>query len=1404
MKAVKKHDNFVRGKVAAAVCAAVMLLISCMTFYGCGKRVPEDLYTIQKADLTHSDELALRPYRYDELSETVVTMRADTMYVTERGIKRPEVKILSDTYTVTADKLDGSKYINEFEFNKGYPVRNRSITANMFTEEAAAAGVSTADYLKYYRYMLHSQGYNLTRDAANKSAAGTLTQDDLYKHPAIDGCYGKVEDGDNAVEKVIIMDPSYRTYHLTGLYIPAGEAVTVKVEGLSAGKRVGMYTGLQNSMAWLSGHNNRVINDIGCTEYKSGDSNDNYFYNNDIIASAAKELPKTTIPAIQIHPHLAGDRYANRLPWIRSYFSFTENREYTIGTPFGGLLYIDPGTSYDKVKITVRGAVETPHYILGVTTPEYFDTYLRNAPGVFSAMDTENGQLLGPSAAMRNIAVEEIDKLAMLWHSFFSVNESFTGGTYNRKNFVKFDYCVPAGAAVALGNFEYACPDGWYYDAMNYRWLLSHGQWGILHEIGHSHGAAHGNIWGFGDSREGEVRNNALTCLAYLKTLDIGTYRNEAGNITNGAEHGFVSHPYVNLKFSLSIPQNKTDWIQNDYFQMLSMYVNIMHSFGVDKFYELLKTYKTSSLYVNTDGFNNEQKKRADFVYRCALVYGLDFREYFNKCYKANIPDAIFETARPDVETEQTQLEFLDSLETYQPVANVYAGGIDGVHTGGDWMISYGSEVILDIVGKTMSTDTFEITSVEQPAVGKLTRMQDGKYKYEFADKAYNRDVFYFTVKLGNGQKHKLEVTLRISGNTSAVEHYKGEIPSDLDAAVTAVDSLTPVMTAQPGGGVVRFDNAERGKNEVKISRFVFRAEEKGIHTFYLKADDKAIVRVGSDFNDLTERVRINKDLQNFSEAAKFSVELKKGEMLAFEIFLLNVGGGGFATLGLLTGAEEGVNNNLTLPVSQVFHPAFLGKGLPEQYIFEPVYLVSSKSGLSLGTLSTPKSEWKILEAPDRQGGNIIIESMHDPDHPDDVLEMEIDTKSYLIDGQIGSIYHTVYGNAATMPDKLDFVIDTGDVQDFNFFQVTTRNHNNSYIHDYELYLSSDNSHWELVSSGNAVSDKIYKSNVAKIVFDKAVRGRYWKLAIKSTSGMNSGKYFAVIAEFDAGVTSETQRVVPLTNTNLYTTSGWKDSRNIENMQSGLLVSKKKNSKLVMRFKGDNISFYANRGPGYGSAQVYIDGKKAGTIKLGSEEEEQKRLVFSRSGLEEKEHTVEIITLSNKPVNLCFAGLSYTAELVNAPNIYKEHALTVAMVVFMLLFAALTAFIVLSFCLPAFRKAIYGNKFVRNYDENRQKAKERKAAMKVEEKSSVKEKPATKTVAAEKAPEKSAAAEARSRLTGTGAGQKPARQVANTSSQSSAAPARRPAPRQQAAPKQQAAPRTNASRTAPRGGNDKK
>ncbi len=1301
--------GFLAGIGLVSVCLMTSVLSSCSN--------SDFVYKIPEADLPTSDTYALNQYSYDELGNVFTTVHADTMKVLERNVQRPDVEILSDDFSLVFDKSNNSLYTKYGQLIESTDVlKTATITFNQYPSPSAGCSGENAftngkmngeavdpTNSKYYKYMLMSQIMHLSKEASYLSARGELTQSWLKKHPAADAQYGAVKGENNAVIKEIILDPLYRSYHTTGLYLPAGELISVKVEGLKPGEKVSLFMGVQDSMAWAGGADTATYNSLVDNKPVTAITAHDFFTKGDVLV-ANNRLDMVSNQG-------QWTRQNNRAPWLHADFTLSENKEYKVGTSMGGAINVMMNNCYSKVKLTISGAVEAPHYILGTTTPEYFDTYLRNAPGVIATLDTENGQLIGPTGEMdttnymRSVKTDEIDKLAMLWHSFLSVNESFTGGTYNRFNKIMFDWHVPAGDAVALGNYSFAQLTGWFKDAMNYRRLLSHGTWGTLHEIGHNHSSAYGTVWGFGDGKEGEVRNNALTLLSYIMFCDVGT------TVRSGTtpEHGEYANPYRVLTETISKKGKYTDFSNGSYFEILGMYANIMHSFGANKYYELLYTYKDSSSYiaVNSDDDNSvkTKKKRADFAYRCSLVYKMNFLKYFNDFYSAGITEDLF---------SEEQLNSMKTLPNYEPVSSFYAGGIDGVKTAGDYAVAFGENIDFDLLTNTISTlDTteekgFKITKVHQPEHGKIKKKADGVWTYSF-NKNYTGtfDEFSFDVRLNDGTIHTLTVTLRISYNGSRVTAYNDVVGNNFDEVKAFVDTVEPSFVVGSASAEIKKYNTTSGKKDVRISEYYWKAPVTGEISLSAKWDDWAEVYIGESFKSLGDPILVGThDISSFKEyGVRYTVE--KDKYYAVKVFNVNTGGGGSAAFAYKTDEDESYH----IPaLTDIYHPDFpLGKEV-EQFVFEPEYLISKKDNIKLSVTGTDKSEWSIVQAPENiHEGRFYTEQQVDNTTglPIEGSEVTIDKWSWLIDGQEGTILHTSYKDnppQITPTNAQVFIVDTSRVQTFNFFKVITRNTANAYITDCELQISNslDDNSWKTIKT--ATKDD-YVKNSLTMKFDD-IEGRYLKFIIKGTTG----GAFSVICEFDAGVESSTQQVIPPSTSKFFKTSGWKNSSDMvdEEIPNGYLVSDKKNQKLVVKFVGEGISFYAATGQGYGKAKVYIDGKYISTIDLNSSVEEARKLVFSKSHLSNKEHTMEIITTSSSRVMLNAFGIPYTANLINASNIYKEKALTIALVIFILLTVALIALVALLVFLPKFREKAFGNKYIKKLDEREKKAKPEK------------------------------------------------------------------------------------------------
>lgn len=1294
-------------------------------------------FTVPESKLPTEEKFALTKYNYDELDDVQVTLRADILNVKERGLPRYETTLLGDDFSLVydTDKKEMSAQFGtvppsanlktaQIHFSQ-YPSPSNEISAAKFADEAAAAGVSPAAYFTYYKYMLMTQGQNLAHEAMRRSKASYRELDPktdkpitergdeslsgwLKKHPSADAQYGAVLGENNAVEKEITLDPLYRGQHAAGLYLPAGEVATVKIKGLKPGEKVIINLGEHNTLAWRGGIPKEaetvIANETGGfnTVKFPNSTSDTFFKKADLITALGKFYDYNTTATPFLQSQWARQNW--RAPWLGASFTLDKDGEYEIGFAFGGIIHIHPSNCYSAAKLTFTGAVETPHYILGVTTPEYFDEYLRDAPGVIGVIDTENGQLIGPTGVMgttqymRQIKKDEVDKLAMLWHSFFSVNESFTGGVYNRYNKVMFDWHVPAGAAVALGGHTYACPTSWFNNATNYRGLLRTGQWGILHEVGHNHGAAYGVIWGFGAGRDGEVRNNALTLLSYISSCDIGTHIRSGGE----AEHGEYANPYSVLTETLRFKGKKGDYDDGSYgyFQCLGMYANIMHSFGAEKYYELLYTYKSVSSY--------SSNKRADFAYRCSLIYGMNFINYFNNFYCANITEEMLDAE---------QLGYMKSLPNYEPISNFYAGTIDGVKTAGDYEVAFGNDLTFDLKSTTISSlDTedgkgFEIISVEQPEHGKITELGDGKWSYSF-DKEYTGvfDEFSFSVKLSDGVIHKFTITLRISYNGAGVSVYKGiENPGVGGAAL--MDAMEAQTAREPDektnstfAGVPNFSATEW---QVKKSDFWWKAPETGTLSLAISGNNGLCLYFGETFETLERTNLAYTGGAQYNHA--FEVNVEKDKYYAVRIMNVNRGGSGGATVGLKK--ENG--SYTAIPAEQIFHPDYPLGQVAEKYVFEPVYYVSKKDNIKLSTTGTDKSEWSVISAPENiQDGRFYEEEMIDPDKHEVIGTMTYDKWDWLIDGQTNTIFHTAWKGAGVKPPSDAapdvFIIDTAREQPFNYFTITTRHTHNddARIKKYRLSVSTDNENYTTVSEGEELAYKVTSgTKVANLKFGE-VNGRYWKLEVFSTSGKN----YTIVSELDAGVQSNTQKVVPPTSKMFFTTGGWVNSSTIDTEPNGYMISTGKNEKMVVKFVGESIALYAATGSGYGTADVYVDGVKSGSINLNSHTDEARKLVFVKESLEIKEHTVEIITTSADKVMLNVIGIPYTASLVNAPNIYAERALTISLVVFVLLFAAVFALIMVLIFVPKFRSWAFGNKLIEKLDNRPARPKKTVAA----------------------------------------------------------------------------------------------
>lgn len=1239
-----------KRKTKIQIFSLVLGAVLCIsTFVGCSKKKPEQAGITLSPAISQGATL----YDFDEIQNQKVTLRQPKMEVLERGLSRTAPEVMSDTFVLPSNFTTGELSTAEYTFDPAsYPGQFGTCTKIMTTFE---------------KYMLLRQTMYY-----NTASQGLAEKGLLKKHPAADRQYGEIPVEDNAVKKRIVTDPEYKASMLTtGLYLPAGEIATVKVKGLKAGERLEMVTGYQQSIAWATDFNT---------------------YDRLIIEESKKANPDYESLGVDIHNHMKSAN--SEIAYQIGKFTFTENdREYKIGYIFGGQLHIDCSRVSGPVEIEITGCIETPHFILGVTSVEEFEEHLRNAPGLLCTLDVEIGQLVGPAAAMQQ--TDDILKVAYMWHSTFAINVSLLGRSYNYTNLLKYDTFVPAGAAVALSGRDSAMPASDMFNCLNFANLKLRGEWMTLHELGHQHAnqGAFGKVFGMDTGPEGEVRNNVMILYNYALTCNINT------NQTSDVEHGEFTHPY-NAVLTAKNAKNATftDYGQagGSPFWCLGLYANMIHQFGPEKFTEYLYSHALVKNY-NDEGYGNN---RSEFVIRLSEVYGLDFRNFLNEYYKANITDSLFSPSR---------LEKLSKLKEFIPIACKFSNGTSDFRSAGAHKVSAATPTVFEFENNIVSTKDFQLVSVTKPKYGRLQKETDTKYTYYPPNKLTNGDEFFVVCKLANGETVKLAVRLEFNYNSSYSQIWEGITATNLQEAIDNCQLDEPTRDEYSNVAGKSSFNGGRRKDYVK-STFNFVATKDGVYKFYLKSDD--IGRVDASKDGETYTIKTTAYTANYQADNYFELTLSKNDVVPFTTHLYNAGGQGSLNVGVM---KPDTTNIINIPDTEIIMPNldFEDYQKIKTFGWQPKFLASVKNFTKVTYIN--KTDWEILEAPKAYNNT---------------------NPNVLVDGDINSLFHSEYTNASlvsAMPHV--YVLDMKNVNKINFFEIYTRNHANSYIIEYELYGSKDGKKYNLLAKADELN---YTNRKATIKFD-TVSVRYLKLLVKKTTFSKFDGYVSIMTELNAGLSAVAEYVIsPASETNFYT-QGFKEEGN-----NGILVSNKKNSALVTKFKGTQFNIYADTFENAGRFNVYVDGKLDATVNL-SGQEKSSELVYSSSKLKNKKHTVEIKTLDNKGVEIKYMSINYGASMLNAANIYKERALGIALAIFCVLFVFAVTLLVLYFTLPKFREFV--NKLFRlekqtspetlaKKAKKKQERKEKKAEIKTEKQKAKSEASSTtvKTVSPKQTP----------------------------------------------------------------------
>lgn len=158
-------------------------------------------------------------------------------------------------------------------------------------------------------------------------------------------------------------------------------------------------------------------------------------------------------------------------------------RTTRVAGAFGGLviLGVPPGCSLGNVEIEVAGGVEAPAFVLGETTKEEWRR-LRNAPGAWGYIESTDFCSYLARSVLRQL--DDPEAVARYWQTVMSTADRYLGyGDWRRHGEGGYtDRDISAGYGHAGYPVVMAYGDG---DALAKRGPRE-GDWGFLHEIGHT------------------------------------------------------------------------------------------------------------------------------------------------------------------------------------------------------------------------------------------------------------------------------------------------------------------------------------------------------------------------------------------------------------------------------------------------------------------------------------------------------------------------------------------------------------------------------------------------------------------------------------------------------------------------------------------------------------------------------------------------------------------------------------------------------------------------------------------------------------------------------------------------------------------------------------------------------